>query len=318
MNTRLNQSEARNQLIDNVCITSQKVTIAKAYILKNFDTDTKKVIHSLVSAMNASIPREITLITGQPEETRSGLKKAGEGLSWILVGCEAIWSLISNGLIIPQDGRSSMIPAVQYKLLRGGGSSEASTWDLSSLDIQVPTKILLPSSVSKGEYQPLSDPDLYLNSLNIPNLHRQVEESLREAVKCFTHELYLACLAMLGRASEGAWIECGLSLISTICPDLPKYPAKVLSSLESPFIGTGKKIKEVLTLYEREAFAAVRTRSCVRPQDLRNALVWADCVRESRNSVHYGAEPSMPNIKLSQSLFCLFDGHLNAHNKLKC
>ena len=42
MNTRLNQSEARNQLIDNVCITSQKVTIAKAYILKNFDTDTKK------------------------------------------------------------------------------------------------------------------------------------------------------------------------------------------------------------------------------------------------------------------------------------
>jgi hypothetical protein len=24
-------------------------------------------------------------------------------------------------------------------------------------------------------------------------------------------------------------------------------------------------------------------------------MLWADAVRESRNSVHYGAEPSMPN-----------------------
>ena len=29
--------------------------------------------------------------------------------------------------------------------------------------------------------------------------------------------------------------------------------------------------------------------------NLNNVIVWADAVRESRNSVHYGAEPSMPN-----------------------
>ena len=33
----------------------------------------------------------------------------------------------------------------------------------------------------------------------------------------------------------------------------------------------------------------------MKPQDLNNVIVWADAVRESRNSVHYGAEPSMPN-----------------------
>ena len=30
-------------------------------------------------------------------------------------------------------------------------------------------------------------------------------------------------------------------------------------------------------------------------QDLRNAVIWADAVRESRNSVHYGVKPEMPN-----------------------
>jgi hypothetical protein len=30
-------------------------------------------------------------------------------------------------------------------------------------------------------------------------------------------------------------------------------------------------------------------------QDLRNAVLWADAVRESRNSVHYGVNPCLPN-----------------------
>jgi len=30
-------------------------------------------------------------------------------------------------------------------------------------------------------------------------------------------------------------------------------------------------------------------------QDLRNSVIWADAVRDSRNSVHYGATPAMPN-----------------------
>ena len=32
-----------------------------------------------------------------------------------------------------------------------------------------------------------------------------------------------------------------------------------------------------------------------KPSDLKSVVVWADAVRESRNSIHYGAQPAMSN-----------------------
>jgi hypothetical protein len=147
-----------------------------------------------------------------------------------------------------------------------------------------------------GERQTLTDPDLFLHALDIPHIDKGVEESLRESVRCFKHELFLACLAMLGRASEGAWIELGLTLCSITPATAPINTKKIRERLEDPFVGIGKKIIETAQLYQRTDIFENLHKACgVKPQDLNNVIVWADAVRESRNSVHYGAAPSMPN-----------------------
>jgi hypothetical protein len=171
-----------------------------------------------------------------------------------------------------------------------------SSWDLTDISVPIPSKVLRPPSASVSLQQPLSDPDLFLHSLDIKNIHTEVKESLEEAVRCFRHELYIACLAMLGKASEGAWIELGLKLADTAQAAGLVNAKKIKETLEDQYVGIGKKILETLRLYEKsDIFGDVYTKSDVKIQDLRNAVIWADCVRESRNSVHYGVEPSMPN-----------------------
>jgi hypothetical protein len=136
---------------------------------------------------------------------------------------------------------------------------------------------------------------LFLHNFNIPNIHPEVEESLREAVRCFRHELYIACLAMLGKASEGAWTELGLKLAQAISSGSPVNGKKTEKKLD-PRYAIGKRITETLQLYEqKDVFGTLQKESGVSIQDLRTAAVWSDVVRESRNSVHYRDYPSMPN-----------------------
>ena len=176
------------------------------------------------------------------------------------------------------------------------GSGTSGGLNINNLALPVPVSILLPPSISKGERQTLTDPDLFLHSLEISNIDKEVEESLLESVRCFKHELFLACLAMLGRASEGAWIELGLKLCATTPSSAAIAINKIRERLEDPFVGIGKKIIETKQLYQRADIFDNLHKACgVKPQDLNNVAVWADAVRESRNSVHYGAEPSMPN-----------------------
>jgi len=150
--------------------------------------------------------------------------------------------------------------------------------------------------LAAGINQPLSDPDLNLHELAIENLHEDIEESPRESVKCFKHDLCLGSLALLGKASEGAWIELGLSLAKAVPDGASINASKYVSIFEDPFVGVGKKIMEVLKLYERkDVFGPIYKGSGYGIRDLRNAVIWADAVRESRNSVDYGVEPSMSN-----------------------
>jgi len=296
MSPRIKQDDIRDNIISSVNVTLQQVTIAKAFILKNFTEDTKTVIMKLVSAMDCSYPSQINLNHNAEVENQVVIKKTAESLSWIRAGCEAVWSLISSGLLIPQGNTStSLIPYLQYSIQDSSGG-ESSGWDLDCLNIEVPEQVIVPLSTSDQNNQLLTDPDLYLHSIDIPCLHQQVETSLREAVRCFRNDLFVACLAMLGRASEGAWLELGLGLVSMVPSHSSLNPDKIRDNLESPFIGIGKKIKDVIELYEhKEVFGVIQKRSKVKIQDLKNVVIWADSVRESRNSIHYGVESAMPN-----------------------
>lgn len=283
--------QALSEVRSEVSVTNQKVTYAKSYVLKNFASDTEGLLRELLEDVDARMPNELVI---HPSANTPGMtKKAAESISWTLAFCEAIWGLISSNLIIPAgSGVRWPIQSLNWTTVVPGGGGESSTENLTDLSLPVPSQILTPRSISCQEHQPLTDPDLYLHDIDIENLSSEVEEALREAVQCFKHDLYLACLALLGKASEGAWIELGLAL----CDRLPEDGEKRASSFRDPFIGIGKKIVEALKLYEqREIFEDVYKQSGYKPKELRNAVIWADAVRESRNSVHYGAKPAMPN-----------------------
>lgn len=278
-----------------IVVTPQRVTLAKAFFLQNYKRDVLSMVRSFLEANEARVPDKVVIHPSVDTETE--IRRAAEGISWTLAGCEAVWGLISSGLFIPETvNLHHLITSLGWTTVVPGSGGQSSGWQLQHISIPVPTNVLLLPSSKNLQHQPLSDPDLFLHTMDIPYMHAEVEESLREAVRCFRHELYLACLAMLGKASEGVWVEVGLKLAGSLPPDAPLNGVKVKERLEDPNVGIGKKITETLHLYERaDIFKTLHQQSGVTIQDLRNAVIWADGVRESRNSVHYGVHPSMPN-----------------------
>ena len=291
----MNSDILKSQIVEKVSVTSQMVSYSKSFFISNFQSDTRILISDLLQNVEASLPDQIvihsTVSTDEP------VSNAAKAISWKLAGYEAIWSLIGNGhfLITSESNHIENINISWTTVIPGsGGTSSGLTFD--DYHIPIPLKVCLrPSGLSRQD-QPISDPDLFLHELNIEGLDIDIEVSLSEAVKCFKHELFLGCLALLGRASEGAWIELGKALANKYPENMSQNGNKLMMSMEDPFIGIGKKISLVLKAYERkDIFGDLYKISGVRPLELKSCVVWSDSVRESRNSIHYGANPAMTN-----------------------
>jgi len=291
----MNSNHLEKILIDNILVTNQMVTYAKAFILKNFQNDTSQLLNALLDSVDAQRPDKVVIHPSIDTETI--VNKTAKSISWRMAGCEAIWGLISSNCLIPGSTHyfkhNTIVPWTTVVQGSGGPSSR---WQLNQFDILVPSKIIKKPSGIKFSEQPISDPDIYLHELEIENIDTDMELSLRESVHCFRHELFLGCLALLGRASEGAWIELGKALAKIISENDSKNSEKLKNSMENQFIGIGKKIHLVLKAYEQKGvFQDVYKVTGYRPVELKSCVVWSDAVRESRNSIHYGAKPAMSN-----------------------
>lgn len=289
--------EAEKYIHNGINVTRQMVFRAKVDLLRRSETRTKDLLEKLLEQVEARKP--IQVIVSPQVDFLPSLQQVTNWISWTLAGCEAIWEIVHANVRIP-GGVSSEgeLGSVEWTTVTPGSGGRTSSWNFDSLSLPVPSTLIVPPSLTYArERQPLSDPDIFLKEIGIKGIHPGVEEAILEAVKCFRHELYTACLAMLGKAAEGAWIEVGLALLNSPAIDASlDGTTKLRETLESPTIGIAKKITEVVKLYERnEIFGEVAKRSNVRPQDLRNSTVWADVVRDSRNTVHYGVEPAMSN-----------------------
>ena len=287
--------QVRRALIEKVVVTNQMVTYAKSYFIENFNSNTWSLINKLIENVDAKKPESIVI--HQSVDTPEMVAKAANYFSWRLAGCEAIWGLISNNIFIPlSNDHYEESTSIGWTTVVPGSGGNSSGWHLDEFSLPVPNRIKLRPSSLDSTNKPLSDPDLYMHELKIDGIGKDIETSLRESVVCFKNELYLACLALLGRASEGAWIELGLALARTIPDGAAINNKKLQETMEDPFIGIGKKIMEVLKAYERkDVFGDYYKSSGYKPSDLKSVVVWADAVRESRNSIHYGAQPAMSN-----------------------
>lgn len=291
----MNDDDAKRYIAEHVKVPRLHITIAKAFILKNFAPKTSELLNRFLASVDAKMPQKLVLHSSvDPLPTLDAVVNA---ISWQLAASEAIWGLIASAAVFPASGGlCGEFGPLQWTTVVPGSGGTSSGFSLAEYAIQVPDKLALPRSSNPDVDLPLTDPDLYLKELNLPGLLPAVEMALREAVRCIRHELYMACLAMLGRASEAAWIETGLALAAAVPAGSSVNGTKIGDELQDPFIGIGRKIKTTLDLYaHQDVFSTIAKPSGVKLQDLRNCVVWADCVRESRNSLHYGAEPAMSN-----------------------
>jgi hypothetical protein len=264
--------------------------------MKHFQPDTERLIAAFLSHQEVRLPEEIIL---RPEaHPESQLESAAKAISWKLAACEAIWSLIHLNQLLPKSAdlgagkRANLTYTTVYK---GSGGGRGGLNEPAHRSICVPTQLMKPASADLSAYQPLTDGDLYLKELDIPNLPHAVESALREAVLCFRSELFTACLAMLLKAAEGVCLETGIAILK-VYPEDWKHRAKHIDGIESPRVGFAVKIQRIRKLYEDRTFtASLIEESGVPPYELTNAMIWTDQVRESRNSIHYGVEPAMTN-----------------------
>ena len=240
----MNPEHVKQNLIGKVAVTNQMVTYAKAYFLNNYNSDSRTLINSLLENVDARKPDSI--IIHQSVDTEEMVTKAAKAISWRLAGSEAVWGLISSNCLIP--GTSDLYTensSVSWTTVVPGSGGHSASWSLDQFSLPVPCKVLIrPSSLDESE-KPLSDPDLYMHELNVDGMGKDIEASLRESVLCFKNELFLGCLALLGRASEGAWIELGLSLSNSIPDGSPINGDKLREIMEDQFLGIGKKISKV-------------------------------------------------------------------------
>lgn len=295
---RISEAEVQKTISSQIRVTLQDVTLAKSYILKNFHANTDQILSRLLRDFDAQMPRAVVLhesVDLQPQVTQ-----AIKSISWQLAFGEAIWGLLNTNILIPMDNDVHRIePSLSWTTVVPGGGGTSSGWRFEEHAISIPAHVRLVPSMGNQTPQPLSNPDLYLADIEIPDLHKDVEESLREAVRCFRYELYIPCLAMLAKASEGAWTELGLSLLE-VDPTNPSLSRekreKTREMIVSPDSSVVKRIRAVLELYDRQdVFSDVKKRSGFDNRALRGVSIWADVVRDSRNAVHYGAEPATQN-----------------------
>ena len=101
---------------------------------------------------------------------------------------------------------------------------------------------------------------------------------------------------MLGKASEGSWLDLAATLLAFAGPIAATKYAKQQATLDDPMQGPQKKIEAVLTIFNhQEDFGPLASKASVRPSDLRSAALWSDTVRDSRNTLHFGVSPATPN-----------------------
>jgi hypothetical protein len=127
------------------------------------------------------MPKEIVLHPSV--DPTPAIIAASEALSWRLAAAEAIWSLVHSGFLIALAASQGSAPSLQWTTVVPGSGGNSSGWTFNDLFIPLPGRVRRAPSLAGTSNQFLSEPDLYLNTLGIPNMHAEVSAAFREAVK---------------------------------------------------------------------------------------------------------------------------------------
>jgi len=259
------------------------VVTAKSHILDNFQSDASYLIRSVLDSQQ--VP--------DLSSSRNAVEFA-RCISWHNATIEAIFGLISSGLILPSSSDFTQgSQSVMYSW-RSGNSSGQTPINIRGLQATVYNSIRLkPSGLKENDFF-LSNTDVFMSKMETGALAEHINSDLRECIACFRSELYLACITMLGRSVEGAWMNLGTAIASkTTAQTTNDALSKSMSNANQSI---SKKMKTVLNAYTvKDEYKDLWENAKVYPRDLEDVFNWSDTVRDARNSIHWGANPVIPN-----------------------
>lgn len=277
--------DIRDQIAAQVRVTRAQIVAAKAYLLTlGADVITiKSQTHEWARVAVPSVPRKLT---PEDDDAQGQISLVAQYLSARLALGAAAWELVHTGLMFQVGPASGEQPSCEWNI---GGQSGGINFQ--GLDFFYPEAIRRPQWHNTPSE--LFDADLYLQRLSPGTLHPNIEQALRLSLSCFRNELFVPCVAMLGAASEGAWIEMG----ETLARRFPSEPlaSRLQATLGDAQVSTKGKVDRICHFYSQATCQTLYKSSGVDNRRLLSIQQWSDQVREARNVLHWGSAPSVPN-----------------------
>lgn len=307
----MNEHEAEAEIRSGTVVTNQVLTFAKAF-LYNLDGagpyDPRTLIREFTRDQGYSLPDKVVLhpsVDPNPAiEQTAGYARCAMALA------EAIWALIYNGYFWyfgpVEHGRIDQ----QWTTVVPGGGGTSSGWTFDDLGYDLPRVLWKTPSHRTEKTEILTDPDIYLSKVNIPNANEEVIEAIDDAILCFKHGLYRAAVTMLGKASEGAWVEMGCSIAKASSQESERKQ-RIIQKLLDDSVSVPAKVKQVFELYKnRDLCGYIVKETEILPSSIENIVIWSNVLREARNAIHFGVRPTIPNSYEKVSVL-LIDGAKN-------
>ena len=281
----MNHDEIEQAIRSAVAVTPALVFQAKAYLVAHASGDTAQMVDAFVAAMGATLTQPV-VIHGSTDHD-GVVRDVARWLSHQTAAREAVWSLIGTGALVPRSDRIEQPEfQVAWTTVVPGSSGSSSGWRFGDT-IPVPARV----SLSAAGATRLTDGDLYLVGLDLPDLDSKVAESLREAVTCFRHDLFTPSQVMLGRATEGCWTLLGEALVAAAPSETA---AKAVGRELTKGLHFAQLPDRVCSLYTNTVYSGVVAASGVTHADLRGIRIWTEALREARNAVHHAADAPLP------------------------
>lgn len=266
-------------------VTPALLLQAKAHLVAHASGRTQQMVDAFVVDMRAALADPVVI---HPSTDHDAIARGvARWLSCQRAAREAVWALIGTGALVPVSDRLEQRSLrVGWTTVITGSGGSTSGWHFGE-SIAVPSEVALTTTGATH----LTDGDLYLGSLNLPDLDVKIAESLREAVTCFRHDLYIPSQVMLGRAAEGAWTLLGEALVAAAPTETAAISVGKGLANGMPFARLPDRVS---TLYTQAGYAHVVAASGVSHADLRGVLIWTEALREARNAVHHTVDAPLP------------------------
>lgn len=287
-----------DRITDKIEITSHKVALAKGFIINYAanDIQTNSIVNEFIGQQGYGVPP--TLVDGGGVDMQSQIEKIGGYYSFYIAFSEAVWGLVNTGDFLTDYRRFHDTNFTVHYTTISGGVSRSSELRIEGYNVSFPLFIRRPFSRRK-EFKPqYSNPDYYILEYKLSDAHSEVIEAIKDALDCFNKELYRPATMMLGKAVEGSWIELGISLAN----HLPEKD-ELIEKFQGPD-SFAWKVNKILNIYSsnQAIFKPFKKASGVSIGDLNIIQAWTDVVRDSRNSIHFGAKPTVENTYEKTSL----------------